>query len=218
MADEKPGYITADTYTVSKQLGRTGGAYIPLVFKDTSGNIVLTANKGGIGRHAILVDPLGQQVGSIQKKGISLGSKATYQFFDGKDSQIGQVVLKSGMMGMNESIQMQDPNGGLVASANGNFMGFNFEIHDAQGQKTLAKIYRDTNQQQQPQKGGLMGMLGSAASAMMSMAMGAYKIDITEKSINDMSRLFILELVVVLDDMYQPKQGVGISPGRGFGI
>ena len=63
MAGEKPAYIAADTYTVSKQLapGRAGG-YIPLVFKDDAGNIVLTANKGGIGRHAMLVDPQGKEV------------------------------------------------------------------------------------------------------------------------------------------------------------
>ena len=214
MADGKPGYIAADAYSVARQRGRMQGGYPPLVFKDTEGNVVLTANKGGIGRHAILIDPQGQQVGAIQKKGISLGSKATYLFFDGQNNQIGQVMLRTGNMGMSESIQLQDPQGGLVATATGNFMGFSFEIYDAQGRKTLAKIYRDTQQKQQ-QGSGLKGLLTSVASSAIGMMMGAYKIEILEKTINDMSRLFILELIVVLDEMYQPQQGTAFGPGAG---
>ena len=187
----------------------------PLGFKDAKGNIVLTAKQGGIGRHAVLADGNGNMVGYVQKKGISLGNSATYQFFDGKNQQIGQVKIRAGLMGMSETVSMQDPNGNAVASATGNFAGFNYEITDAQGNKTLARIYRDTGSQNQQGGGGLGGLLKQAAGAMVSQAMGAYKVDILDKSINDLSRLFILELVVVLDTMYQPNSG-GFS-GGGFG-
>ena len=209
LSDDKPGYISADAYSVSRQVGGVSIGYVPLIFKDSEGSIVLTANKSGIGRHATLVDQNGQKVGEVQKKGISLGSSAKYQFFDGSGTQIGQVVVRTSLMGMNELIQMQDPSGAPVASASGNFAGFNYQIFDADGKKVLARIYRDTKQNQQG--GGLKGLLANIASATISMAIGAYKVEILEKSINDMSRLFILELIVVLDDMYQPNQGAGAT-------
>ncbi|MDE1834078.1 MAG: hypothetical protein KGH64_01945 [Candidatus Micrarchaeota archaeon] len=219
MPDEKPAYIAADVYTVSKQFG-SGVAYHPLVFKDTSGAIVLTAAQGGFtGGKAALVDQLGNAVGTIQKKGFQFGNSATYLFFDGKSNQIGQIKINAGMMGMGEKVLMQDASGATVAMASGNIAGFNFEVTDAKGQKTLAKIYRDVAKQQDQQQGpGLGGMLASLAkqaiSTEMSMISGAYKIEILEKSINDMSRLFILELVVVLDEMYRPSnQGAGLGMG-----
>ncbi len=219
MTDEKPSYIAVNTYTVSKQFGRnpTGmasGAGLPLLFKDDSGNVLLTANRNMTGRHSILVDPQGQQIGYVQKKGISLGrlDKATYQFFDGSDNQIGQIVIRTGMTGMSESIKLEDPNGGIVATATGNFMGFSFQIFDADGQKTLAKIYIDTKQQEQQGEGGLKGIFAKAASAATGILRGSYKIDIVEQTINDMSRLFILELVVVLDEMYSSDHAAGFSP------
>lgn len=219
MPGNKPSYLNVSMYTVSKQIvGRVATAgYVPLVFKDPKGEIILTASKGGIGRHAILVDPQGKQVGSVQKKGISLGRTAKYQFFDENNNQIGQVVIKSGLMGLSETISMQDPSGNAVASATGNFAGFNYEVSDANGNKTLVKIYRDTGKQQnQQQGGGLKGLIGQFAGAAISTMMGAYKIEVVDMSINDMSRLFILELVVVLDEMYQPNQG-GFTMGPGGG-
>ena len=51
MAGSKPAYIAADVYSVSKQFNRGLTVGIPpLVFKDSDGNIVLTAQgKGGNG-------------------------------------------------------------------------------------------------------------------------------------------------------------------------
>ena len=188
-----------------------------LIFKDVGGNIVLTAQQGvWTGRQAGLVDPQGNKIGLIQKKGLQLGKTANYQFFDGNNTEIGQVTIKSGLMGLSEQVQMKDPNGNIVATATGNFAGFNYEIEDANGNKALAKISLDTkNQQQAQQEPGLGGMLASLATKAIqtgfSSFFGAYKVEILEKSINDMSRLFILELVVVLDEMYQPNQGGGFK-------
>ncbi len=214
---DKPAYLI-NSYSVSKVMTRgMSMGYPPLGFKDAKGNVVLTAKQGGIGRHAVLADGSGNMVGYVQKKGISLGNSATYQFFDGKNQQIGQVKIRAGLMGMSETISMQDPNGNAVASATGNFAGFNYEVMDAEGKKTLAKIYRNTGgQNQQGGGGGLGGLLKQAAGAMISQAMGSYNVEILDKSINDLSRLFILELVVVLDTMYQPNSG-GFSSGGGMG-
>jgi hypothetical protein len=200
-------------YSVSKQFGKVTVGNPPLVFKDSSGNIVLTAKANWSSRGALLVDQQGKEVGTIKKKGFSLTSKATYQFFDASNNQIGQAVLKTGMFGMSENISLQDPSGNPVASATGNFAGFNYEITDANGNKTLAKIYRSGSQQQQG--GGLKGLLTNMAAGAMSGMMGAYTIEIADKTINDMSRLFVLELVVVLDEMY--RQNTGGGPG-GFSM
>lgn len=216
MPDAKPGYLAADSYTVSKQLKNLNVGYIPIAFKDNSGNVVLTAKKGGIGRHAVLTDPKGKEVGYIQKKGITLGLKSTYLFFEGQSNQIGQVVIRSGLTGLSETMQLQDPKGGLVATATGNFMGFSFEIYSADGSKTLARISRDAKTPQE-EGGKLTGLLKAAASTAMSLTMGSYRIEILEKSINDMSRLFILELVVVLDGMYQTRSSMA-NPGFGAGM
>lgn len=212
MAD-KPAYLAEDMYSVQKQMSRVQMGAPPLVFSDSKGNVLLTAKKGGLGRHAVLVDQKGNQVGSIQKEGIQLGNTAKYQFLGADNAEIGQVTIKTGMMGMSESVSLMDPKGTLVATAKGNFAGFNYEVMDAQGSKTLVKIYRDTGSQQQG--GGLKGMLMQAAGAAMSGMMGKYKVEVVEKSINDTSRLFILELVAVLDEMYQPQNaGVGgMVPG-----
>ena len=51
------------------------GGYTPPVFKNSTGNVALIANKGGIGKYAVLFDQQGQEVGSLQKKGISPDSK-----------------------------------------------------------------------------------------------------------------------------------------------
>ena len=210
MADEKPGYLSTNKYSVSREM-RSGFGFPPLAFKDESGDIVLTAKAGGIGRHAILVDPQGKQVGSINKKGISLGRSFTYQFFDGNNAEIGQITIKEGLMGMNESISMLDPNGNAVASASGNFAGFSYEVSDPDGKHTIARISRNSGGQQ---GGGLGGMLGGLAKMAMSSVMGAYNIEVLDASINELSRLYILELIVVLDTMFHPGQGAG----GGFGV
>ena len=212
---DKAAYLI-NNYSVSKIMSKgLNVGYVPLGFKDSSGNVVLTAKEGGLGRSAELVDQNGNLIGYIKKKGISLGNSATYQFFDGKNQQIGQVKISSGLMGMSETVSMEDPSGNAIASAIGNFAGFNYEIMDADGKRTLAKIYRSKVKQNQQNQGGLKGMLAQAAGAMMSQMMGAYSIDILDKSINDLSRLFVLELVVVLDTMYQPHSGVGMGSGAG---
>ena len=213
MTDDKPAYIAANSYTVSKSLGMSVGSP-PLVFKDPNGNVLLTAKQGGLGRQSVLVDQTGKQVGQISKKGMSFGSKATYEFFGDGGSKIGQITIKGSLMGMSESVTMEDPNGNAAASASGNFSGFEFVVTDPSGQKTIAKISRNTSNQ--PQSGdspGLKGMLGSLAAEAKGMMTGSYKIDILDPTINDLSRLYILELVVVLDTMYHPQQG-----GFGMGV
>ena len=215
MAGQKAPYIAADMYSVSKQFGRVTMGNPPLVFKDSSGNVVLTAKANWTSRGALLVDQQGKEIGTIKKKGISITSKATYQFLDGSNNQTGQVTIRTGMFGMSENISLQDPTGNPVAAATGNFAGFNYEITDVDGKKTLAKIYRSGSQNQQG--GGLKGLLTSVAGAAMSSMMGAYTIEIVDKTINDMSRLFILELVVVLDEMYRQNTGGGFNVG-GAGI
>lgn len=125
MADEKPAYIAADIYSVSKQFATGMNGF--LVFKDASGNTLLTAAQGGFtGGKASLVDQQGKAAGAIQKKGFQFGNSATYQFFDGAGTQIGQVKINSGMMGMSENVTMQDTAGATVATASGNLAGFNF--------------------------------------------------------------------------------------------
>ncbi len=218
MADGKPAYIEANVYTVSKQMNRMmmNPEFAPLVFKDQAGNVVLTSGVKGIGRHAVLVDVEGKEIGYVEKKGISLGNKAHYLFFGDQKNQIGQVVIKSGLMGMSESIVMEDPNGSQVGMATGNFMGFSFQIYDASGNNVLAVISKDLQGQQQQQSGGLMGLIGMAENAAIGTMLGSYRIEIKDSTINDMSRLFILELVVVLDELYHPaQQGIGGGPGMG---
>lgn len=220
MEEDIQPYMTVDSYTVSKQFGRF--ARPPLVFKDPNGNILLTAAQGGFtGSKATLVNQQGKLIGAIQKKGIQLGNKATYYFFDGANNQIGQIKVSTSIMGMSEKVLLEDQNGNTVAVATGNFAGFNYEIMDVSGANTLAKISRNTqNQQGQQDQAGLKGMLKSFAEAAINTQMGVYKIDIIEKSINNTSRLFILELVIVLDGMYHPQNSgaAGFGGPAGFGV
>lgn len=226
MSEDKPQYLQVDTYVVSTWQSKPhmSMGQQPLLFRDIDGNIMLTAKVGIMDRGSTLTDQNGKNVGSIKKKGISIMNKATYLFFDGNNNQIGEAEISSGWTGLKETISIKDPQGNVAAVAQGSFMNANYSITDPNLNKVLVNISRDKEllQKIMHKPGTDEGMLNKIAGTMMAFGFGAYKVEIVSSGINDLSRLLILELIVVLDEMFSkastPMGGVGMGGLGGGGI
>ncbi|MCL5089656.1 MAG: hypothetical protein M1382_00575 [Candidatus Marsarchaeota archaeon] len=227
MNEDKPQYLQVDTYVVSTWQNKPHMSVgkQPLLFRDIDGNIMLTAKVGVMERGSTLIDQNGKSVGFIKKKGISITNKATYLFFDGNNNQIGEAEINSGWTGLKETISIKDPQGNVAAVAQGSFMNANYSITDPNLNKVLVNISQDKELLQRIEHkttGHEEGMLNKIAGTMMAFGFGAYKVEIVSSGINDLSRLLILELIVVLDEMFSkastPMGGVGMGGLGGGGI
>ncbi len=168
--------MSLDTYVVEKVLHL---GFPKLSFKDANGNVLFYAN--GSFLSSTLKDPQGAVLGSISQKLIALAP--TYDLHEGdtKSRVIGSVKKALFAMPTQMKIDIQDTSGNTVATANGNFLGMEFNMTDRNG-ATVAKVTRKLD--------------GGVLSKISGLVMGAYVMKIMGKSVPTQT---LVEFLVALE-------------------
>lgn len=196
--DTDVSYAKVDSYTVVKQ---QKGITLITVFKDPQGNIFLTVKWESFGNKMALEDNAGKQVGLVTRKIISLNP--TYELFDSDNKPIGRVVVRPNFgFSMGEDLLLQDPTGNTLVIAHGSLLNLNFALNSADGTKCIASVSSNAGKE--------TGLLKNIKDFVMK----SYNVEILDKTINDVSRLFILEFLVVIENMISNNRtmgGVGMS-------
>ena len=171
---------------------------------DGKGNPLFEVKRNILGTEHDFIDLDRKVFGVMHQKIASV--HAHFELYDGSKKSIGKVTKKI----MANRYLLKDPDGGQLAEASGDFLGFKYAVTGAGGNE-IATISRTGSS---PTQSG--GLLGTLATGMMATALGAYKIEISDKNF---SRLLLLEFTIAVDHMEnmqsRPSFGVG---GGGFGM
>ncbi len=195
-------YANIDNYSLGLEKQGFRGV---TVFRDPQNNVFLTVKSESLGRKFLLLDKDGKQVGMVNTK-ITIINQ-TYELFDSGNGLIGRIVVKQDFFSSGESLLLQDPNGNTLVIAQGSISNLNFELNSADGTKHIAIVSSPVGKEP--------GLLQNYKDFVMK----AYNVEILDKTINDVSRLFILEFLVVMECMMDTHRshGTGIGTMGGMG-
>lgn len=182
------------TYVVERAFDKSM-VTLALNFKDESGNTVLSTAAQFLVIREALETPDGRTLGTVTHKVMSFPQ--TFELHEGGvDGQVNGIIKQeftwSSLAG-SKTVAILNPDGQPMATANGDFMNFNFTITHADG-SSVANVSRTF--------GG-----GGFKNSLMAAIKDQYTMKILQK--DKVPTLVLLEFLVVLEIMMHESHGGG---------
>jgi uncharacterized protein YxjI len=174
-----------------------------LDFKDQSGNLVMLTKAKVLVQRQTLETPDGHVVATVTHKPLSM--MPTYEIHEGDEKGPITAIIKqkfdlSSIMGAKQ-IEIEDPNGQVIANASGNIFNFEFNITTPQG----ADVAVVTKQ------------LGPGAEIFADVAKSRYAVNVLSKDAIPTNTLLAFLIVVEMIAAHA-RHTSGIVLGGGIGV